>query len=108
MNDLILFEGKEAICYFNFRLQDKSWFVDIIFTESPVGDIRMHSVAWQKIKFIGDQDDKIKNGYLNDHLRFEKAKKMEKENLYAKLRKSLKNLLTADVLINENLLWSLN
>lgn len=107
MSEFVLYKNQEAICYFNLRLQNKIWIADIIFTNSPIGDARMHAVNWSEIKFVGDHNDEKKKGYLMDHLRFEAQNKMERENIYAKLRKGIKNLLTADIL-SQKLLWSLN
>lgn len=104
--DLIIFRGKEAICYFNLQKIKGQWHADILFTESRVGDLRTHIAPWSEINFINDKDGERKRGYMKDHLRDLEKRKREKKpciRVTGKIKKmSILEMLT------KNLLWSMN
>ncbi|PKM91079.1 hypothetical protein CVU82_03415 [Candidatus Falkowbacteria bacterium HGW-Falkowbacteria-1] len=104
--DLVVFGGEEAICYFNLQPIEGRWYVDVIFIESKIGDLRIHTVPWAEIKFIGDKDNKKKWGYMQAHIAsLRRARKIK--DVYVRVTEGIKNLLTVEIL-TENLLWGMN
>jgi hypothetical protein len=75
MEDLVIFEGKEAIFLYNFLFSNGEYFVDIAFCDDKISDNSVKTVPYSKISFYKDKNDRKKN-YL---LKKEQERKNEKK-----------------------------
>lgn len=75
IQDLVLVNGLEAICHFDFVFVDKKWHVLVLFIDNFFGQGEPRKYApYEDVIFVGDTDNQKKYGYLKDHLKFIKNK----------------------------------
>lgn len=77
MTELIIFQEREYLCYFNFTLKNGQWYIDAICVDDAYWGRRepkIETLPYKEIFFSDDSDGKRKKEYLEGFLENEKSK----------------------------------